>query len=381
MNEPKTEVLELAEKLLRCPSVTPNEAGCYDIVRKELAGCGFHFEAIDRNETKNLWITRPGTGKLFVFAGHVDVVPPGDASLWKHPPFEPTVDGGHLYARGAQDMKSSVACFIVAVKRFLAAHPKTDASIALLLTSDEEGEATDGTPYVLEVLEKRPEIRPAWCIVGEPTCSKTFGDAVKNGRRGSINTYLTVHGIQGHVAYPEKVRNPIHIASKIVAELADTKFGSEHPAFPLSSFEVSNFNAGTGAVNVVPADCNVVFNIRFNPTVTAEELKVQIEDVVRRYTSDYSIRFTCSAHPFCTEGETLLNAVCRAAESVCGARPALSTSGGTSDARFIAKWCPEVAEFGPVNSFIHKVNENIELSELEGLTEIYCRMLTELYIR
>lgn len=372
-----TSPYELTCEILSRRSITPNDAGCQDKIVQVLEPLGFKAERIHRNDTQNLWIRKGEEGPLFIFAGHTDVVPSGDESLWDSPAFTPTIRDGRLYARGVADMKTSIACFTCAVERFIKDHPNHRGSIALLLTSDEEGDGYDGTTFVVDTLASR-NIQPRWCIVGEPSCSRLLGDAIKNGRRGSLNGKLTVRGIQGHVAYPEKVSNPIHPAGQIVSELATTTWGKTYPGFPMTSFQVSNIHAGTGAVNVVPADCTVTFNIRFNPSLTAEALIQQIEGICAKYTSNYSIEWKISATPFATKGEELSKALSQAITKVCGIKPEFSTSGGTSDARFISRWCPEVVEFGPTNETIHKINENIPVDQIDKLTDIYYKTLETL---
>ena len=371
------EGLKLASRILSRPSVTPDDCGCQEIIFQALEPAGFTRQIISRGSTTNSWIRRGMEEPLFIFAGHTDVVPPGKKEDWKFDPFTPTISDDHLYARGAADMKTSDAAFAVAAKRFVHDYPNHKGSIALLLTSDEEGDGKDGTVFVVEELKKQG-IRPQWCIVGEPSSSQKIGDTIKTGRRGSLNGKVIFKGIQGHVAYPEKVLNPIHIASRVIAEMVSRQWGKEYPGFPLSSLQVSNIQAGTGAVNVVPGECTVTFNIRFNPSITADELIHELEELFSKYSDSYEVHWQKSAVPFSTSGTSLRDALSGAIREVCGIDAVFSTSGGTSDGRFIAGWCPDLNEFGPTNNTIHKVNENIGLDEVHRLEEIYYLTLKKL---
>lgn len=365
--------LELTKKIIACESVTPSDAGCLKILADLLTKYGFSCEEINRRKTKNLWAKYGSGAPTFLFAGHVDVVPPGQDG-WKFPPFEPTEHEGFLYGRGAQDMKTSDACFAAAACEFISKHPKFKGTIALLLTSDEEGDGKDGTQYALQVLSGC-ENSPNFCIVGEPSCSVQLGDAIKNGRRGSLNGKLTVRGIQGHVAYPEKIKNPIHSTVPLLAELSQATWDEGFPPFPATSFQISNIHAGTGAVNVVPGECIITFNIRYNPIHTAASLKEQIEEMCRKYDLDFKIDWQESASPFFSEKPYFQNELALAVQDLTGIKPEFSTSGGTSDGRFIRQWCPEVVEFGPVNDRIHKVNERIPIRDIACLSKIYYRIL------
>lgn len=366
--------LELAQQLIACRSVTPDDGGCQPLIAARLVPLGFTAETIARNGTTNLWLRRGRARPTVVFAGHTDVVPPGPREQWTSNPFEPTVRDGLLFGRGASDMKSSVAAFAVAAEEFVRAHPAHAGSIALLLTSDEEGPATDGTVAVVEQLTARDETID-YCIVGEPTSVEHLGDVIKNGRRGSLSARLVVRGIQGHVAYPHLARNPVHQAAPALAELAAEVWDHGNTHFPPTTFQISNIRAGTGALNVVPGSCEVDFNLRFAPVSTAAALMQRIEEILRRHRLDYEIAWTVGAQPFLTQPGRLSEALSAAIELATGRRPQLSTTGGTSDGRFIATICPQVIEFGPTNATIHKVDECIRLADLEPLKEVYRRTL------
>jgi succinyl-diaminopimelate desuccinylase len=366
--------LELAQQLIACRSVTPDDGGCQPLVAARLAPSGFRAETIARNGTTNLWLRRGSARPAVVFAGHTDVVPPGPREHWASDPFGPEIRDGVLYGRGASDMKSSVAAFAVAAEEFVRAHPSHAGSIALLLTSDEEGPATDGTVAVVERLTARDEAID-YCIVGEPTSVDRLGDVIKNGRRGSLSGRLVVRGIQGHVAYPHLARNPVHQAAPALAELAEQAWDQGNPHFPPTTFQISNVRAGTGALNVIPGTCEVEFNLRFAPVSTAAALMQRIEEILRRHRLDFEIAWTVGAQPFLTEPGRLSEALSAAIELATGQRPQLSTTGGTSDGRFIAPICPQVVEFGPPNATIHKVDECIRVADLEPLKDIYRRTL------
>jgi len=362
--------LELAQQLIACRSVTPDDGGCQPLIAARLVPLGFTAETIARNGTTNLWLRRGRARPTVVFAGHTDVVPAGPREQWTSDPFEPTVRDGLLFGRGASDMKSSVAAFAVAAEEFVRAHPAHAGSIALLLTSDEEGPATDGTVAVVEQLTARDEVID-YCIVGEPTSVEHLGDVIKNGRRGSLSARLVVRGIQGHVAYPHLARNPVHQAAPALAELAAEVWDHGNAHFPPTTFQISNVRAGTGALNVIPGSCEVDFNLRFAPVSTAAALMQRIEEILRRHRLDYEIAWTVGAQPFLTQPGRLSEALSAAIELATGRRPQLSTTGGTSDGRFIATICPQVIEFGPTNATIHKVDECIRLADLEPLKEVY----------
>jgi succinyl-diaminopimelate desuccinylase len=369
-----TATLELTKQLIACRSVTPDDGGCQPLIAAYLEPLGFRAETIARSGTTNLWLRRGGHRPTVVFAGHTDVVPPGPLVEWASSPFEPEVRDGLLYGRGASDMKSSVAAFAVAAAEFVRAHPSHRGSVALLLTSDEEGPATDGTVAVIERLTARDESID-FCIVGEPTSVGRLGDTIKNGRRGSLSGRLVVRGVQGHVAYPHLAANPVHLAAPALAELAAETWDHGNAHFPPTTFQISNVRAGTGALNVIPGACEVDFNLRFAPVSSAAALMQRIEDILRRHRLDFDVMWTVGAQPFLTEPGRLSQAIAAAIAAVTGDGTTLSTTGGTSDGRFIAAVCPQVIEFGPPNATIHKVNECIRVSDLEPLKEVYRRTL------
>ncbi|NVO74957.1 succinyl-diaminopimelate desuccinylase [Photobacterium damselae] len=367
-------VISLAKDLLSRRSVTPEDAGCQDVMIERLRQLGFCIETMVFDDTTNLWARRGTQAPLFVFAGHTDVVPSGPIEQWHTHPFEPTIKGGMLYGRGTADMKGSLACMIVAIERFIAKNPDHQGSIGLLITSDEEGPFINGTTRVVDTLEARNE-KIDLCIVGEPSSTLVVGDVVKNGRRGSITGDLTVKGIQGHVAYPHLADNPVHRALPALAELAAKTWDNGNDYFPPTSFQIPNINAGTGASNVVPGECQVQFNFRFSTELTDEAIKAQVHEILDQHQLDYHLNWTLSGHPFLTEKGTLVDAVVAAIEEVAHITPELSTSGGTSDGRFIARTGAQVIELGPVNATIHKVNECVKIEDLELLTDMYQKVL------
>jgi len=369
-----TPTLSLAQDLIARSSVTPEDQGCLDLIAQRLAPLGFKIERLDANGTSNLWARRGTEAPLVCFAGHTDVVPTGPLEQWTSPPFQPTIRDGMLYGRGAADMKSSLAAFVVAIENFLAAHQNNAGSIALLLTSDEEGDALHGTVHVVNTLKARGEIID-YCIVGEPTSSVHFGDTVKNGRRGSLSAKLTVKGIQGHVAYPEKVKNPIHLIAPALAELAAEQWDAGNEYFPPTSFQISNIHAGTGATNVVPGTVDVLFNLRFSTASTADGLQARIHAILDKHQLEYDIVWTLGGRPFLTPKGKLVTVMAEAIAAATGVTPEISTTGGTSDGRFIADICPQVVEFGPLNATIHKINECIAVADLEPLAKAYEGML------
>ncbi len=369
--------LELAKALIARPSVTPDDAGCQALLAERLAPLGFEIEPMPFGEVSNLWAVRGHQGPLFCFAGHTDVVPPGPLESWRHPPFEPTIDDGCLYGRGAADMKGSIAAMVTAVERFLENHPEPAGRLAFLVTSDEEGPAVDGTVKVVETLSARGE-KIDWCLVGEPSSARTVGDTVKNGRRGSLNGVLRVIGVQGHVAYPQLARNPVHQALPALAELAAVEWDQGNEFFPPTSFQISNIHAGTGATNVIPGELEVVFNFRFSTEQTEDSLRRRTEAILDRHGLEYQIDWSLSGNPFLTPAGALVDAARTAIHRVAGIDTELSTSGGTSDGRFIAPTGAQVIELGPVNATIHKVNECVAVEELERLSWIYQALLEEL---
>jgi succinyl-diaminopimelate desuccinylase len=378
-------VLALAQALIARPSVTPEDAGCLELIASRLAPLGFVCERIDAGgpggQVSNLWARRGDAGRLICFAGHTDVVPTGPLEKWTSPPFEPTLRDGRLYGRGAADMKSSIAAFVVAVERLLAdpesAHAANAHSLALLLTSDEEGDAVDGTVRVVEALQARGETID-FCIVGEPTCVDRLGDTVKNGRRGSLSAKLVVKGVQGHVAYPHLVRNPVHLAAPALAELAATTWDAGNEFFPPTSFQISNAHAGTGAGNVVPGTFEILFNFRFSTASTVDGLQSRVHALLDRHGLEYDIEWTLGAKPFLTGRGELSAAIGEAIRETCGVETELSTTGGTSDGRFIADICPQLVEFGPVNASIHKIDEHTLAADLEPLALVYARTVARL---
>ena len=380
---------QLAEALIARPSVTPQDAGCIDLIAARLAPLGFVSEVIDGGppdfRVRNLWAKRPATParqasaavKTLVFAGHTDVVPPGPLERWGSDPFTPTERDGKLYGRGASDMKTSIAAFIVAVEQFLAAQPHAPLNIAFLLTSDEEGPAVDGTVIVCEKLKARGE-QLDYCIVGEPTSVQRTGDMIKNGRRGTLSGRLTVKGIQGHIAYPHLARNPIHQLAPALAELAAMRWDEGNAFFPPTSWQVSNIHGGTGASNIIPGEVVVDFNWRFCTESTSESLRSRLEDVLLRYGLEYELFCTLGGLPFLTEPGDLVTAVQAAIRAETGLETELSTTGGTSDGRFIAQICPQVIELGPPNASIHKIDEHIAIADIDPLKNIYRRVLENL---
>jgi succinyl-diaminopimelate desuccinylase len=369
--------LALACELIARRSVTPDDAGCQQLIADRLTRLDFAGETLTSGGVTNTWLRRGTGAPLFCFAGHTDVVPPGPLDAWHSDPFAPSIRDGWLYGRGAADMKASIAAFVVAVEGFVAAHPHHAGSIALLLTSDEEGPATDGTVKVVERLAARGE-RIDYCIVGEPTSVDRLGDVIKNGRRGTLSGVLRVRGVQGHVAYPEQVRNPIHLAAPAIAELAATRWDDGNEYFPPTSFQCSNVHAGTGATNVVPGTLELSFNWRYATASTRESLVARLEEVLRRHGLDYELEFPSSGNPYLTPRGRLVDVVAAAIEAVCGRVPALSCTGGTSDGRFIADVCAEVVELGPVNATIHKLDERVAVDDVERLAALHRRVLEAL---
>lgn len=369
--------LELACELIARPSVTPQDVGCLELIAGRLAPLGFRIERIDTGGVCNLWARRGTAAPVLCFAGHTDVVPPGPADKWQSDPFVPEIRDGRLYGRGAADMKTSLAAFVTAIEAFLTRHPDHAGSIALLLTSDEEGIATHGTVKVVEALAARGE-RLDYCIVGEPTSVRTLGDMIKNGRRGSLSGTLRVRGKQGHVAYPHLARNPIHTFAPALAELAATHWDDGNEFFPPTTFQVSNIHAGTGANNVIPGECEVLFNFRFASVTTADELKARVHAILDRHGVEYAIDWHLSGKPYLTGRGDLVAALSDAIRSVTGVETELSTTGGTSDGRFIADICREVVEFGPINATIHQLNECVPVDSVEPLSAIYARTLENL---
>ncbi len=371
------ETFDLTVELLKRRSLTPDDAGCHDLIAARLDRLGFHIERHRHNGVDNLWARRGQVPPLVCFAGHTDVVPTGPLDAWESDPFTPTLRDGKLYARGAADMKTSDAAFVVAIERFVAEHPGHRGSIALLLTSDEEGPATDGTVKVVEALRARGEFLD-YCIVGEPTSAAEFGDTIKNGRRGSLSGRLTVRGVQGHIAYPHLAKNPIHLVAPAIAELADTMWDEGNAYFPPTTWQISNIHGGTGASNVIPGTVEILFNFRYSTASTADGLKDAVNEILDSHGLDYEIEWTLSGKPFLTPRGTLCDTLADAIRDVTGVTPELSTTGGTSDGRFIADICPQVVEFGPLNASIHKLNEHVVVEDIERLSAVYQKTLEKL---
>ncbi len=358
-------------KLIQRPSITPNDAGCQDILVELLEPLGFHIEKLRFGDVDNLWLRKGTESPVLAFAGHTDVVPPGKESLWKTPPFEPVIEeNGLLYGRGAADMKGSLAAMVIACQNFLHSHADHKGSIAFLITSDEEGACRDGTRKVIEHLEARRE-KIDWCIVGEPSSTETLADTIKNGRRGSLHGHLTIHGIQGHVAYPQRAANPIHLLAPALAELTSRQWCKGNDFFQPTSLQIWQIMAGSGANNVIPGECQVNFNFRFSPEVTVSQLKQWVPEILNKWELDYQLDWQLSGLPFLTRPGTLVNAAIQGIQRITGKKPKLSTSGGTSDGRFIAPTGAEVIELGPVNATIHKVNECVRAADLDTLSTIY----------
>lgn len=373
-----SKTLELTKQLVSRRSLTPMDDGCLDIIGARLTPLDFNLEKMRHSEVENLWARRGDASPIVCFAGHTDVVPTGPVNKWDSDPFTPTVRDGMLYGRGTADMKGSIAAFVTATERFVAEHPQHKGSIALLLTSDEEGIAVDGTVRVVEALKERKEMLD-YCIVGEPTAVSKVGDTIKNGRRGSLSATLIVKGVQGHIAYPHLVKNPIHKAAPAIAELAATEWDKGNEYFPPTSWQISNIHGGTGATNVVPGTVEIQFNFRHSTASTVESLKQRIHAVLDKHGLEYDMQWeNSSGKPYLTPRGDLVDAVAEAIKQVTGIDTELSTSGGTSDGRFIADICKQVLEVGPVNATIHKLNECVSVADLDALSEIYYLTLVKL---
>ena len=371
--------LELTKNLIARSSVTPADSGCQELLIQQIEPLGFKVERVASGPVVNFWARRGTTAPVVCFAGHTDVVPTGPLDKWDSDPFTPTVRDGKLFGRGAADMKTSIAAFTVAAQRFLAAHPAHNGSIAFLITSDEEGPAVDGTVQVCNMLKARGE-RINYTIVGEPSSSEVFGDTIKNGRRGSLHGHLTVKGVQGHVAYPHLAKNPIHLAAPALSELAATMWDEGNEYFPPTTWQVSNFQSGTGALNVVPGSARLDFNFRFATASTEESLKQRVHAILDRHGLDYDLEWVLGGRPFLTPKGKLVDALTKAAQRIANVTPVISTTGGTSDGRFIAEICDQVAEFGPINATIHKLNEHVEVADIDRLTDIYFHTLENLLV-
>jgi len=377
--------LRLTEALIARASVTPTDGGCQQLLGERLAQAGFACETLlcgpENFRVTNLWALRQGSrpGPVLAFAGHTDVVPTGPLEHWHSDPFVPTHRDGRLYGRGAADMKTSIACFVVAAEEFVAAHPQHGGGIALLITSDEEGPSVDGTLRLVELLQSRGQRLDA-CIVGEPTSVDQLGDMIKNGRRGTLSGRLSVKGIQGHIAYPQLARNPIHDAAPALAELVAMRWDEGNEFFPPTSWQMSNIHAGTGAGNVIPGELELQFNFRFSNESTPDSLKARVHELLDRHGLDYQLTWTLGGDTFLTPPGSLSQGLSRAIEAETGVTPVLSTTGGTSDGRFIARICPQVVEFGPLNASIHKIDEHVVVADIERLKNIYRRTLENLLL-
>ncbi len=371
--------LTLAKELISRPSVTPEDAGCQSYLSERLSALGFNIEPMPFEEVTNLWARKGTDGPLFCFAGHTDVVPSGPEDRWRFPPFTPTVADGLLWGRGAADMKGSIAAFVTALERFVQRHPNHQGSIALLITSDEEGPFINGTTRVVDTLEARDE-KITWCIVGEPSSTDKVGDVIKNGRRGSISGSLTIKGKQGHVAYPHLVRNPIHMAAPALTALAQEVWDEGNDYFPPTSFQISNIHAGTGATNVVPGELKVEFNLRFSTEITDQQIRERVANILNQHQLDWHIDWTLSGQAFLTEAGSLVDACREAIYDVTQLHTELSTAGGTSDGRFIAPTGAQVVELGPINATIHQVDERVSIADLDKLSNIYEQILIKLLV-
>jgi len=372
-----SDVLALTQQLIACASVTPDDAGCQQLISERLQRAGFRCERLRFGEVDNLWATHGSDGPVLVLLGHTDVVPPGPRETWASDPFAPEIRDGKLYGRGAADMKGSVAAFVVALEQFVASHPNHRGTIALLLTSDEEGDGIGGVRRVAEIFKERGQ-RLDWCITGEPSSKETLGDLLRIGRRGTLSATLTVKGVQGHVAYPEKARNPIHLAMPALSELAARQWDSGYESFPSTSLQISNVHAGTGANNVIPGELQVLFNLRYNPNWRADQLEQECEAVLRAHGLDYAMHWHRGGEPFYTPDGPLRAAAREVLAQFAGSPPEESTGGGTSDARFIAPLGAHCVEIGPVNASIHKVDEHVAVADLEALPGLYLALIERL---
>ena len=370
--------LALAKQLLAEASITPDDKNCQQILAERLRAIGFQIEEMHFGNTKNFYARLGSAAPRLCFAGHTDVVPAGDVRQWTFDPFTPTEHDGKLYARGAADMKTAIACFVVAAERYLAAHPQFSGSLALLITSDEEGDGKDGTTRVVDTLQARGETFD-YCIVGEPTAQHQLGDMLKNGRRGSLSGSLKIHGKQGHIAYPHLAENPIHAAAPALAQLINTQWDNGNAYFPATSFQISNIHSGTGATNVIPADITIQFNFRFCTEQSEDSLKNQVQQILAAHHLRYDLDWQLSGNPFLTEAGTLTQIAQRACQRICGITPELSTTGGTSDGRFIKAISRELIELGFVNATIHQIDEHIALDDIPKLTAIYQSMMEDLF--
>ena len=376
-NIPNVEVI--VKKLIEKKSVTPNDDGCQEYIKSELSGYGFVHENINLEDVKNIWLRKGSKRPLLVFAGHTDVVPPGNINEWKTKPFVPEVKDNILYGRGASDMKSSISAMISAVQKFVKDNPDHKGSIGFLLTSDEEGPAKYGTQKVIEKF-KKDDIEIDYCVVGEPTSSEKFGDTIKNGRRGSLTGHLKIIGIQGHIAYPELAKNPIHIAGSLISKLNDYEWDNGNKYFPKTSFQISSVKSDEVASNMIPRSIDIVFNLRFSSELTQDDIKNNFKNIISKFNCEYEIDWNCSAEPFITNEGRLTKILQEAIKETVNINSNLSTTGGTSDARFISQHAKETVEFGPLNKTAHKINENINLQNLTDLEKIYYKVLNKILL-
>lgn len=374
-----SDLLEIAQQLINCPSITPHDSDCQSIIAKYLNTLGFTIEQLPFGEVSNLWARHGNQGPLFIFVGHTDVVPTGPLEQWDSPPFQAEVRDGYLYGRGSADMKGSLAAMLIACKNFIKKHPHHPGSIAWLITSDEEGPSVDGTAKVIEVLQQRHE-KIDFCLVGEPTCEKQLGDTIKIGRRGSLSGELIIYGKQGHIAYPQNADNPIHKALNALKELTDNHWDQGQDYFQPTSLQLSNIHAGTGAGNVIPGELRLQFNFRYSPAVTAEALQTSVKNILEHHQLSYQLTWHHSGLPFLTTQDKLIAAAKNAVEVVTGVKPTLSTSGGTSDGRFVAPTGAQVIEFGPCNQTIHQINECVAIDDLTTLALVYEKVLENLLL-
>lgn len=374
-----SEVTELTKALIARPSVTPDDAGCQQLLIKHLQTAGFNCEPLRFGQVDNFWAVHGDGGPLLVFAGHTDVVPPGPKEQWSHDPFTPIIKDGLLYGRGAADMKGGLAAMVIAAQRFTASHPQHPGRIGFLITSDEEGPAVDGTAKVIAALARRGE-KIDWCVVGEPSSLEVFGDTIRNGRRGSLTGILTIHGLQGHVAYPERADNPVHRFAPLLSELVTIQWEQQNSHFPPTSFQISNFHSGAGVDNIIPGHATVRFNFRYSTTFTAQELKQRVHALLDKQRLRYTLDWHESGKPFLTQPGRLSNAAIASIRETTGMTPRLDTGGGTSDGRFIAPTGAEVVEFGPLNASIHKIDEFVNVADLEKLVDIYLGIMQKILI-
>ncbi len=369
--------LALTMDLVSRPSVTPLDHGCQELMLARLEACGFSVERLKFDDVDNFWAVHGSDGPIFCFAGHTDVVPTGPVEQWTNLPFTPVIKDGLLFARGSADMKGSLAAMVVAAEQFVAEYPEHPGRLAFLITSDEEGIAINGTVRVVQWLEEH-HIIPQWCLVGEPSSSEKCGDTIKNGRRGSLGCSMTIKGLQGHVAYPHLASNPIHLANPAINELINEVWDKGNQYFPPTSFQISNVSSGTGATNVIPGDIKMLFNFRFSTEVTEVQLRQRVEDILDKHGLNYSMEWRLSGEPFLTATGLLVDVATQCIEEVTGLKTLLSTAGGTSDGRFIAPMGTEVVELGPLNSSIHRVDEHVSIDDLEKLTKIYQKIVSQL---